>query len=822
MVVRIAVRKRFIAFVALASLFFHGIAAAAPLPVDATTRVGRPARSVSLRIETVEGAVRLTARASGAPEVVTLPVAAANDASIEVVRLANDARIAVVRVRGAGGASAAALVTARGGSADVLWTGRLDAHGDRGERRSDVLEVADRTGDGAPDVIVGVAAEGTRICGQESTVLFPHAVDPATQRLRPVVLRRLPETAPAGEVEVRATSEGPGPEGAPVLDALRWSTASSASGAPSDPQLVPSPRGLGDRDAATAWIEGHGGDGRWEFATARWTGGAWPIRAFAITPVPSDAALAARVTPPRSLFLVGESGARLHVTLPDRAELEPGRPVWVVPAQPLSWQCVSVVLDEAAGGATAQTGIAEVAAYTDLDFGQGIDQLVAALADDGDRATEAARLLGSLGAAAVARTAQAWDDLTPLGRRRAVRVFADHARTDPAARAALMRGAGDPDAEVRVRAVEALVGAGDAARPALQELLRVPGDAGDLAALALAQRHPGEALPSILAGLEAEGGSERPVLRRALRVAVQRAEENVAAEALGAWSNTERSVAASAACAVALAPLPPVRQVAAKLVRGSFRRAERFEDEWRLVAAARELPSDPDVDPWLAQLAREADEWMLRAAAVEALVARQAGDAGEVARAALEDPYPRVRAAAVGALEGEADATYAIATRARRDPWPLVRARAVKALAPHPRARPVVRSALGDRAEQVRAAAIGALARARDRGAWPSIASRLTDDDEWPSVISAGVAFARELCVAEAREPLIAVLRRGIRPNAWAPDVDVAVEALGALVDLGGEAAREALTIAGRPSSPPQLRAAAQRARTAAPRCQGR
>ncbi|MEZ4250894.1 MAG: hypothetical protein R3B99_21940 [Polyangiales bacterium] len=71
----------------------------------------------------------------------------------------------------------AVLVDARGARVEVRWTGRLDLHGDLGERRRDVLRVEDLTGDGVDDLVVGTVEEARAVCGVE-TVLEPRAIDP--------------------------------------------------------------------------------------------------------------------------------------------------------------------------------------------------------------------------------------------------------------------------------------------------------------------------------------------------------------------------------------------------------------------------------------------------------------------------------------------------------------------------------------------------------------------------------------------------------------------------------------------------------------------
>lgn len=779
------------------------VAAADPLPLERTIRVGRPPVPVRLALVADGDGVRVSARGAGAAAEVELPAPGATEASVEVVTLAGGARVGVARVVGPG-SSAAAIVAAHRGRASILWSGRLDLRGDPGERRASVLEISDRTDDGVPDVVVGTRREDTAICGQDATLLDPHAVDPATLTLRPVVLRRLPEGA--DEVEITATTQSPRPSGAPMLDALHFVSASTTAGV-SDPLLRSPPTALVDGDPATAWTEGHGGDGRWEFATARWEGGSFRIRAVALTPAPADPELAARLGRPRTLWLVGSEGPRLRVTLPE--DPRPGVRYWVVPPEPVRWRCLSLVLDSAFhpdGTAPdhVRTAIAEVAAYTDLDFGDGVAELVDELVADADAGADAARLLITLGPAGIAAVREAWERLSPLGRMRGVRVLAPAAASDAAAREGLAEGARDADEGVRAASLEALLSAGAPGHEQLADLAARADEAGDAAAIAFA-RTP-DAVPFLLEALARDGGSERPGLRRALREAV-RASGRM--DGVRAWAATGPAPSPAASAALALSRTGTASDVATQLVQGALG-AERFEDRWRLVTAAATLPAQPTIDRWLSTTATSAQEWMLRAAAVEALGSRGSPLARAAASEALDDEYPRVRVAGLTAARGPLER---VATLARRDDWPMVRAAAVEALRGERRALPVVRAAVADDAQSVRAAAVRALAAARDRQSVPLVVERLEDDEEWPAVVSASLAFVRELCVPEAATALRAVVARGSRANAWAPDVDAAVAAIEVAGHLPGEEAAGIVERAARPGIPVHFQQAAARAR---------
>ncbi len=793
-------------------------ARAESLPLTRSVRLGRPARALPLRVEALAGVVRLRVGPLDAP----LPLATASDATVEELDLAGGGVLAVLRISD-GPRRVAALIARPAGRPELLWSGRTDLHGDPGERSAGWIEVADRTGDGIADIVVGTIAEAARICGAERTILGARAFDPRTQTLRPVTIARFSGNSAAEEIV--ATIDSPGPEGAPILGLLRVGGASSHEGHGDDPSALAAPRVL-ERPGAGYWAEGRGGSGRGEFVSARLERAGLAVRALAITPSP-EAPIAARLGRPRTLWVVGDGGARFHVTLPEDAALHPGRRYWIVPREPLTWGCLSVVLDDAhlpAGTTDAETrtALAGLEAYTDLDFPGGLERLVRVLVGDGPDAGQAADALARVGAASVAPTVEAWPRMSPAGRKRAVRVLATSARAATrdagplpardAAVAALVVAAGDTDTEVREAALGALAQAGDAGVSGLAQVTAAGGAGLDVAARRLAEGGT-VAVGAILAAVGAPGGTERPALRDALARAL-RVGGAAARDAVEGWLAAEtRPPGVRAALALGLAAAPEGVPTAMRLAAASPAPGAPFPERYRLTLASARLPAEPDTDAWLDATARGADEWMLRAAAIGALHARGSTRLAPLARVALADAYPRVRVAAVRALGASRVDVEAIARVARDDAWPLVRAEAVRQLAQHPEARPAIRAALSDPRESVRAAAVGAVTQAGDRGAWPLVAARLQDDDEWPVVIESGLALARERCAQDAREAVIAVLRRGLRDDAWAPDAELAALALETAVTVGGALGDEARQMAERSASSEALRAAARRLR---------
>jgi hypothetical protein len=757
-------------------------------------RLGLPPIPATLTARPAPDGLRLEVRGSGAPIRWVLPAGAEARIEVDSTRLSSGAEVASVRVVD-GSARWVSLVAARRGRPVLLWQGRLDLVGDPGERRASAIELADRTGDGAPDVVVGSIREDTFICGQPPALLDPHAVHPQTLELRPVVLRRLPELPPGEEVEVVPSPSSPGPEARPLVDTLHFRRASSAAGVAAGSSVIPV--GVGDGDETTAWVEG-AGEGTFEFATATWGGGAGlPIRAFSIVPRP-DGPLASSTRPPAAVWLVGDRGSRLRVPLPSDAP--PGVRYWVVPPEPLAWGCVSVVFDagDVRGAPSSHLAIAELEGYSEVDFGGGIPHLVAELSASAARADRAAGLLSRMGRPALDAISAAFPDMPSDERVRAVRIVAAIARSVPPALDVLGRAVLAPEPEVSRSARRALFAFGPAGARALAAV--AADEPSGEALMELAERHPELALEPTLAALAASGGLGRPALRHVLARCAREATEPTLAAIASRLDGPPELVAVYAESLAATGE--PGRAMAARALAAAIPRAEGFEARFRLGRAAAELAPDglpEEVTRFLEERARAAEEWMMRAEALRALSMLDAPPI-PLLLAALEDPYPRVRLGAIRALAPRLQSTRASAVKvaelARRDPFPFVRAAAVTALGPVDAALPVVEAALRDRAERVRAAAVLAFAARGDASAWPLIEQRMRDDGEWPVVTDASIAYARDLCIEASVDALRLVLERAERPRGWDPHRTSAGLATEALASIGTPAARDVLSAA--------------------------
>jgi HEAT repeat protein len=787
-------------------MFTAASASAEAFSVRRSVPLGRPATPASVVVRERDQTVVLEVDRARAE----LPISAPLGVEVEPVSLPRGGALAIVRVKGAAGREAVALLSrTTQGRVEILWTGALDLRGDPGERSAGVIARDARAIDtgGAESnasVVVGQINERARVCGEAPSPLYPRAVDPNSMQLRPAMLARVPEPGERSE----ASPQSPGPTSPPVLRALRSSAVSSQPGMQAQPGWLDVANALTDGDLSTAWRADNPGGSRGEFATFQWNGDGLPIRALAFVPVPTGLAGGAGVSIPRALWVVADDGMRIELRLPEAPE--PGRRYWFALAKPLQAHCVSIVIGDAAPLAAGNPGpavIAEVEAYTDLDFEGGVDRLVKEL--DGAGAGEAEHSLTAAGKVAVTKLCASWPALTPAGRRRAARVLGHSAENDPAARQQLAAALDDGDADVRTTAFAALLAAGPASRQALMPRAAQPGEQGDAAATALARQAPREALPALLAALAQPSGSERPVLREAIAVSSQGAGA-AAADEVRAWAQrNDDNLAARASLALALTTSGEMlRPIAAEIVAADRDRAERFEDRWRLVQAARGLPSSADVDAWLAKLAKTEERWMLRAAAIQALAERNASERIATAKAALGDDYSRVRVAAAGVLASDAGARDVLAMHAERDPWVPVRIAALEALASQRGTEALVQRGVADPSRLVRASAVRMLAKAHAQSAWAAVERRLADADEWPQVVAESIRFADSLCERRATKPLLAVLQRGIKPDAWAPDADNAQLALGTLLRFGGDAAKSARDLAASQGGPDALKAA--------------
>lgn len=435
-----------------------------------------------------------------------------------------------------------------------------------------------------------------------------------------------------------------------------------------------------------------------------------------------------------------------------------------------------------------------------------IAEAVRALEGDHDRALAAVYRLRNAGAPAARQLQRVWPTLSLVAQRRAVSALSELARAHDAAVDALVLAARSEDADLQDAALAALGKAMPRARRGLVALLADP-NVGDRAATSLARAAPGPAIQPLLDAI-ADGGADRPGLRRALGSAVQRSNET-AAQRLRAWLDDAPPPDAVGSAALGLAPLGTHAWIVAAFIEYAAPRSADFETAWRLLESAPGAAPSVAIDAWVERQLKEPESWMLRSAAVDAITAR---GKRERARPSLDDPHPRVRMRAAAALSGDRPTMTARATLARRDTWPMVRAEAVRSLRTEAAAMPVVIAAVDDSMSEVRAVAIAVLAGSTHDEGWPRVHRRLRDEREWPYVTEAAIDYVVAHCRTDAVDALMRLVMRATPSNALTEDLNNAALAIEALRALGTGDARGAVQqLQATEGVPPTLKMALER-----------
>ncbi|MGB5348557.1 MAG: hypothetical protein WBN10_03080 [Polyangiales bacterium] len=399
---------------------------------------------------------------------------------------------------------------------------------------------------------------------------------------------------------------------------------------------------------------------------------------------------------------------------------------------------------------------------------------------DHDRAIAAVYLLQAGGERAAKQIGRAWPTISLLGKKRVLGALTRLAVNHDAALDTLLEAARSDDADLRDRAFEAFRQLGSRGQLALAALVADPA-LGDRAAPLLARADPDFAISALLDAMAEPPGENRPALRAALGIALQRSARDPNATLL-AWLAKEPAVSAVASASMALVGLEAQRAPMTSFVAYGAPRSKDFPSTWRLLQSAASAGPSREIDRWVQRQVDAAERWMLRQAAVEASAAR---GHREDARAALKDSYPRVRASAASVLSGDDGSMLERATLARRDPWPMVRAAAVRSLRSEGEALAVVVASVDDSMSQVRATAIEVLTSASHDEGWDRIHRRLRARDEWPLVTAAAIDYAVAHCRTDAAEALFRVVMRAAPGNAPTEDLNNAARAIEALRALG-------------------------------------
>ncbi|ACY14512.1 HEAT repeat domain-containing protein [Haliangium ochraceum] len=768
--------------------------------------------------------------------------ALALDAQLDASPAHGGRRVLVLRVRFERGARALALAW-QSGALRELWQGPV---GPQGADAEYALRV-----EATPRGLLRYQTRSDVVrCDGRPAYLHPQAWDYRSGRFRAVYNQpRVPADAPV----LRASSEPPAGAAAGSRTSFRSRSASTQAGAGHAGALA-APRELDDRDPATAWREGLGGDGRGEFVTSTTID---PDAALAVIGlIPGDAASPERFRRAnrvrRAGLLVGE-GRAFWLEIPSDPARS-GQPVdtvyWARLPEPVPARCVTLVLERvypgsAAGAArTGETAIAELYLLTTLDLadGGGEAALVERVLAGGDEGRSAARLLARRGAAAVAAVRAALDgdgdgDALTAEQRLRLRLVLSDVR-DPAVAEELVAGLASPAASEAERAdfERALRALGGDAVAALASLL------GDDAAAESARASAAATLGDIAApaagdALLAAAGHGPATLRRGVAralgqrpdagpaLAARLVDEAARAEAegeIGRAADLWRALGVWARRAQPAARADAVAALTARL--GS---AAEYELAYRLFAAAGPLSETGLTSALRAALsalpADSAHSDALRRIAAAALAENASGEAHAALLGLLGDRDPGVRRAAADALarrdDADGDSDRALVRVLAADAWPGIRHLAAAALgtrcgAGGPVADALDRAVDDDAATEVRRGALAALVHCRAPGIGARLLAVAGEREQPTEVRLRAINLMSEVLADDGDAALTAGLLslfRSLREQAWSDERALRLAAAAAVV-LGGTgepAAVDALLAAARDPAFPELQSAA-------------
>ena len=386
-----------------------------------------------------------------------------------------------------------------------------------------------------------------------------------------------------------------------------------------------------------------------------------------------------------------------------------------------------------------------------------------------------------------------WSRLNNTKKLRALSLASRHLERSKPSRNLIVRGAKDTDSYVRDKSLRILARAGSVVAEELALLAIERNAVGDRAALLLARNAPDLALAPLLE-LFAKNDLKQQTLRSALHSCLRRSKVEQSKK-LSNWESLQAPPENSAVLAGILSTHGEYKNFALELWKDIPKEQPSFELKWYLLRSTPKLPHDEQVDQWLKRTALNSKEWMLRSEALGTLMVRNATTGKQSAQKLVRDPYPRVRLAALRVLEKHTQTEAMIQRLVHNDPWPMVRSQALLALAKSNSSTKLLRASLDDHAFSVRAAAIAGLRVRGDKKAWPLVSQRLQDDDEWPQVLSEAIKYSGALCIKSSKDALLNLLKRGLKPNAWAPDSDIAMQAYDSLLRLGGQARSDAIRV---------------------------
>lgn len=725
--------------------------------------------------------------------------ASAGDAELRPVEMARNRRAAVYRapLEGGGIAYEAVMLIDRRGAPTVIWAGITGLRGDRGSRWGDRVIVDDLDGDGRSDILVASIAEEVPLCGVEGPELFPRALEPASGRLRPVILNRL-RNVQADEVPLEASRTNPGTQSpSPMLQVTSLAIASTNAGDRGTVEGLAAPRAITDGNPSTVWVEGRPGPGAGEFVTARLLPGPYRVQALALTltPSPPPAGGTAATAPPLgrlrtfTVLLDGADGVhRFLVTVPDDPSGYPGQPVWIQLPEPIRASCLSIVLGEVFGGrrAPSSTAIAELGVFTDLDFEGGPERLLAALREG---TADVEVVLRALGGRALPLLNDQWSDLDTSSRRRVVRALVD--LEDPAAASILADAALGTDPRAAEAAREGIITLGDEGLDALVEGLASDSEARRARAATMIGAIGTTAATERLVQHALNGPPEAdlPQIGRALRQSIRSAGGPARAAVFEGLENANGH--ASQILLGAIAPVAPEeREQYANAVAELWSQVDTFEDRYRVLSLASGAGPQTALLRLVSEVLTSDEDRYLRAHAAEVL--GRMGEGSDTAQAVIRslvsgasDQWTGVRLVVAHAL-GRIDPTRSRATLSTlmSDSWPVVRAAALRALARggiEGGALGPLTSALSDQSHLVQVMAARLLGGLGSSQGLAPLHTLAQNNDQNIEARRAAARAMGQLCSSQAQTALLELLGRGLEDRRTEDQARVAAEAAGAL-----------------------------------------
>ncbi|MDB4997211.1 MAG: repeat protein [Myxococcaceae bacterium] len=720
----------------------------------------------------------------------------AKDVSVVPIAIGDGKTVLHVRVPAKGKRiawEAIVAATPAAPGASVLWSGVTGlARGEEGERSGEAIQIVQRDAS-TSTVLVGNVREDLRICGQETTLLAPRGLDPATLGFRGASMQRLSREQRADALRVVAGIHG-GPADPPLARLLVPAGASTE---------LPTGRAaaIADGDPTTAWSEARPGAGGGELVVLR-APAEVPIARLAITIAPAPpTALRAEGAAPKTLFLVTDAKT-FAITMPEDAWQHPGFAYDVPLPEPVRASCMTLVLDEAYGRALAkpEVTVAELTAYSEYDApGASMAAVVAALSGGGARADGASAVLKRAGKPGLDAVLAGYEKLDAAGRARAADVAASAPSCEESG-ALLVRAMADPDREVSRKGRGKLERCGRSASGAMIDALHGP----DMKVRALVAPLLATVAPSVaLDPLADVMGQGPPATREQVRSAFARAARSADATKIAALlRDTKRDPSARLellrASSERLSELAPeaLATVGELLVPDAPMRTR-----YLVVLPLAELAHTGNLEAttrYAALITKDPDP-AVRAHAAEAST-RIAGARGDVLTA-LSDRDPRVRESALRAVTEErmSAAAVTVASLLESDPWTFVRTSAAGALGAMGAAPDIDRAlakALGDHSERVRVAVVDGLGAHRAATYAPPLRAIVADVKVHHDVRVSAAHALGQMCDPAALDALTELGAKTASPVATEDELAVglaAIDALGKIhpPDLARRLARE-------------------------------